>query len=240
MCKQGCINTLVAFVFLVWFLDCRVGWGTWLDFSPLGVFKCVIKSSDREVALSHRLHLLDCVFSNESSNRLHELKQSHTGCICLIFPHYVFSNVLSNWLLERLHSHIGCICCTFSTVCSQMCPQIVCLKGCIITCCIGWLFSTVNFQMCSQMPCLSRSKVTLVAFVGIFCTVSFQMCPQIACISLGKVTLFAFVWLFLTVFSNVFSNCLLETLHSLIGCFCWTFLHCVFSNVFSKRLHTRM
>ena len=115
MCKQGCIITLVAFVwlFLVWFLDCRVGRGTWLDFLPLGVFKCVIKSSDREVALSHRLHLLDCVFSNESSNRLHELKQSHTGCICLIFPHYVFSNVLSNWLLKRLHSHIGCICCTF-------------------------------------------------------------------------------------------------------------------------------
>ena len=209
MCKQGCIITLVAFVwlFLVWFLDCRVGRGTWLDFSPLGVFKCVIKLSDQEVALSHQLHLLDCVFSNESSNCLHELKQSHTGCICLIFPHYVFSNVLSNWLLDRLHSHIGCICCTFSTVCSQMCPQIVCLKGCIITCCIGWLFSTVNFQMCSQMPCLSRCKVTLVAFVGLFSTVCVQMSPKIAC-----------------------------TGGCIYGCFCSTFLHCVFSNVSSNRL----
>ena len=32
------------------------------------------------------------------------------GCICLTSLHCVFSNVSSNGLHEKMHSHIGCIC----------------------------------------------------------------------------------------------------------------------------------
>ena len=75
------------------------------------------------------------------------------------FIHCVFSNVFSNHLPERWHSRIGNIClpffhCVFSNVASnhlpQVCPQMACLRGCI---------------------------VTLVAFVRLFSIVCFQMCP---------------------------------------------------------------
>ena len=47
-------------------------------------------------------------------------------------------------------------------------------------------------------------------------------------------------WTFLhCVFLNVFSNCLLEKRHSRIGCICLTFLHCASLNVSSNRLPGR-
>ena len=79
------------------------------DFSPLCVFKCLMKlrqmwHSYIGCTCSTFPH---CVFSNASSNCLPERMQSHIGCICLAFLHYVFSNVdpllLSNfWEGENL------------------------------------------------------------------------------------------------------------------------------------------
>ena len=51
---------------------------------------------------------------------LAQSKQSHTGCICLTFPHCAFSDVSS---FVRL----------FSTVRYQMCPQMDCLRRGIVT-----------------------------------------------------------------------------------------------------------
>ena len=64
---------------------------------------------------------LHCVFSNVSSNCLHQRMYSHIDRICLTFLRCAFSNVSSNCLPERMHSHIGCIClaflhCAFSNV----------------------------------------------------------------------------------------------------------------------------
>ena len=56
---------------------------------------------------------LHCVFSNVSSNCLHQKMQIHTGCICLTFLHYVFSNASSKCLNKRMQSRIGCIYLTF-------------------------------------------------------------------------------------------------------------------------------
>ena len=65
--------------------------------------------------------LLHRVFSNVSSNHLHERMHSHIDCICLTFLHCVFSNVSLNYMPEKRQSHIGCIClaflhCAFSNV----------------------------------------------------------------------------------------------------------------------------
>ena len=56
-----------------------------------------------------------------------------------------------------------------------------------------WLFSTVRSQMCPQIACTRRDKVTFVALVWLFSTVRFQMSLQIACPRRGIVTLVAFV-----------------------------------------------
>ena len=56
---------------------------------------------------------LHCVFSNASSNYLHQRMQSHASCICSIFVHCVFSNASSNCLHQRMQSHTGCICLIF-------------------------------------------------------------------------------------------------------------------------------
>ena len=62
-----------------------------------------------------------------------------------------------------------------------MCPQIVCLRRCIITLiAFVWLFSAVHFQMSPQIASLRGRIVTLLAFVWLFFTVRFKMNPQIA------------------------------------------------------------
>ena len=76
--------------------------------------------------------------------------------------------------------------------------------------CICLIVSTVCFQMSPQMACPRECIVTLVAFVWLFSSVCCQMCPQITCLSWGKVTLV------------------------------WSFLHCVFLNVSSNYVQTRM
>ena len=59
------------------------------------------------------LSFLHCVFSNVSSNRLHEWMHNRTGCICLAFLHYAFSNVSSNYLHVRMQNRTGSICSIF-------------------------------------------------------------------------------------------------------------------------------
>ena len=58
-----------------------------------------------------------------------------------------------------------------------------------------WLFSIVLFQMCPQMVCPRGCKVTLVAFVCDFSSVCFQMNPWMAWLMGCIVTLVAFMWL---------------------------------------------
>ena len=41
-----------------------------------------------------------------------------------------------------------------------------------------WRFPGVGFQMCPQIACLSGCIITLVAFVWLFTTMHFEMCPQ--------------------------------------------------------------
>ena len=136
-------------------------------------------------------------FSNVSSTCLPEKKQSRIGCIYATFLHCAFSNVSSNRLHEKRHSGIGCICMTFphcGHVGFQMCPQMACLRSCIVTLvAFVWLFSTVCFQMNPQIACLGRGIVALVAFMQLFSTVHFHMIRQNACIRGSKVTLVAFV-----------------------------------------------
>ena len=103
-----------------------------------------------------------------------------TGCINLTFLRDAFSNVSSNGMHEMMHSHTGCIFLIFSLLCRfkrvfsilfftvprQMYSQAVCPRGCIVTLvAFVWLFSTVGFQMSPQIACLRGCKVTLVAFV---------------------------------------------------------------------------
>ena len=88
----------------------------------------------------------------------------------------------------------------FSTVRFQMSPQISCLRRCIVALvAFVWLFSSVRFQMSPQITCLRRRIVTLVSFVWLFSTVRFQMCPQIACVHIHIIAMVAFVWFFSTV-----------------------------------------
>ena len=67
------------------------------------------------------LSFLHCVFSNVSSNCLHEKMHNHTGCICLTFLQCVSSNVSSNYPPERMHNHTGRICSNFSPMCLFKC-----------------------------------------------------------------------------------------------------------------------
>ena len=63
------------------------------NFSPLCVFKCVLKLRSLEKRHSHTGYIcftfLHCAFLNVSLNGLHENMQSRIGCICLTFLHCV-------------------------------------------------------------------------------------------------------------------------------------------------------
>ena len=68
-----------------------------------------------------------------------------------------------------------------------------------------WFLLTVCFQMCPQISCTRGCIVTMVAFVGLFSAVCFQINSQTAWIRAGIFTLVAFVWLFsLCVFKCLF------------------------------------
>ena len=88
----------------------------------------------------------------------------------------VFLNVSPNGLSKRMHNHIDYICltfllCAFSNVSSKYFNKmhIVTLIAFI------WLFSTVHFQICPQIICIRGCKVTLIAFVWLFSVVCFPM-----------------------------------------------------------------
>ena len=98
-CNFGCIFSPLHCVFHLperrhGHIDCI------FYFSPLCVFKCLLKLSAFEDAKSQCnigciFSPLHCVFSNVASNHLPEKRHSHIGCICLTFLHCVFSNVPS-------------------------------------------------------------------------------------------------------------------------------------------------
>ena len=124
--------------------------GCIFGFSPLCLFKCLVKLFDWKDARSQSLHLVGfspVCFSNVFSNGMTGRMQSHTSCICPIFLHCTFSKVSSNCLPERRHICIGCI---------------------------FWLFSTVSIQMSGQIVSLQVCKVTLVTFVWLFSSVFFK------------------------------------------------------------------
>ena len=92
------------------------------------------------------------------------------SCIGCIFLYCAFSNVSSNGSSEWMHSHIGYTLVRFlSAVHYQMCPQMVCINGCIVAlAAFVWLFSTVSFQMCPQIACMSRGIIALATFVRFY------------------------------------------------------------------------
>ena len=64
----------------------------------------------------------------------------------------------------------------------QICPQIVCLKGLIITlAAFVRLFPNMCFQMSTQRSWIRASKLTLVAFFLLFASVRLRINPQMAC-----------------------------------------------------------
>ena len=103
-------------------------WWYLFDFSPLCIFKCVLKSPAWTDAKSHRLHLFD--FFSIVHLQMCPQTVCHKGRKITL--------VAFVWL--------------FSTVHFQMCPQTVCPRGRIITLVafVG-LFSTVPFQLCIQV-----------------------------------------------------------------------------------------
>ena len=149
------------------------------------------------------LTFLQCELSNVSSKRVHKRLQSHTGCICLSFPHCALSNAFSNCLHERMHN---------CTACLQMCPQMACIRGCIITL-VSWPgFICSTFNVCFQM-----FPLRMLSHTGCIC-LTFLHCA----------------------FSNVSLNCLHKRMRNYTDSICLTFLHCVFSNVSSSCLPLRM
>ena len=120
-------------------------WLHFLDFSPLCVFRCVLKLPAWDYVFSYVsfIHLdqsmhshtgyicltfLHCAFPNVYSKSLDQRRQSHTGCIFLAIRHRVFSKASSNRLPERRLIHIGCIYLASSTVCFQMSVQSVWIR----------------------------------------------------------------------------------------------------------------
>ena len=85
-------------------------------FSPLCVFKCVLKNLP-EKSQSYIgcicLTCLHCALTNVSSSDLPEKMQSRIGCISLTFLHCSFLSVSLKRLNNRMQSHIGCICLVF-------------------------------------------------------------------------------------------------------------------------------
>ena len=62
--------------------------------------------------------------------------------------------VLSFHMSSNTLNQNGCIC-FFSSVCFHMCPQMNCLRWCIVTqVAFVCFFSSVCFHMCPQMTCL--------------------------------------------------------------------------------------
>ena len=148
-CPRGCIVTLVA---LVWLFPTVC-----FQMPPQIAFPrgCIFIIHIRCICLIFP----HCVFSSVSSNNLLGMMHTHIGCICLTFLRHVLSNVSSNCLHHRMHSHTDCIFWLFSTVSSQMCPQIICPRWCIITlAAFIWLFLTVLFQMFPQITSLRGKK----------------------------------------------------------------------------------
>ena len=156
---KGCTVTLVAFVcfFPVCFEMCRLRscivclWHLF-DISPVCGFKCFLKrlhlkiytstdhtdcicmtffrSTSAESSKILYETIVALVFSNMSSNYIHEKIYKHIGCICLNFQRCLFSNVSSKRLHMKIYSntdHTDCICMTFSAVC-QLSPQIACME----------------------------------------------------------------------------------------------------------------
>ena len=80
-------------------------------FSPLCVFKCVLK-----LPAQKRPSHIGCIFLLLSTvhflNGVPERILSHISCICLAFLHGVCSNASSKHFHKKLHNHIDCICLT--------------------------------------------------------------------------------------------------------------------------------
>ena len=179
--------------------EAKSHWLQLFGFSPLWVFKCVLKLPALEDAKSQLLHWL---FSAVHFQIYPQIICTR-GCIITL--------VAFVWL--------------FSSVCCHMFSQIACLRGCKVTLAASVeLFSTVcfrcvlttqvalvcllsevYFQVVPQIACPKgcKCKLTLVAFVQLFPAVCFQMCPQMTFPRRCIITLFTFFSLF---FSLRFSH----------------------------------
>ena len=135
------------------------------DYICLAFLHCVFSNVSSNCLLKNRQSHIGCIvllFSTvHFKNGLPERMQSHIGCIYLTFLHGAFSNAFPNSREnEKLH-----IFGLFSTRYFQM----AWLRRCVVTLvAFVWLFSTVCSQMSPQMW---GCKVTLVAIIWLLCTV---------------------------------------------------------------------
>ena len=121
-CMRRCKVTLAAFENLSWLLLYL------LDFSPLCVFTCVLRSPAWQDAKSHWLHLFDlsqlCIFK------------------CLL-ESPACEDTKSHWLHLKTYRDIVAFARLFSIVHFQIAQQ----RGCITTLvAVVWFFSTVHKQ----------------------------------------------------------------------------------------------
>ena len=124
---------------LTFWIEVKSYWLHWFDFSPLCVFKCVFKFCALRDA--YWLHWFDfsplCLFKWVFKWSAREKKHNHTDCI------YELS---SDCMLGGMHSHTGCICLIFPHCEFSNEPSIVCLVGCIVTLHYGKVLTWVKNQ----------------------------------------------------------------------------------------------
>ena len=124
----------------------------------------------------------------------------------------------------------------FSTVCFQMCLQLICLRGCRVTLHLFVFSRLCIFKCVLNKPALKRGTCS---HIGCTClTISyfvFRMCLWIACLWGFKVTLVLShlctvglqMYLYMFVFFIMCFKCFLKAPACHIGCISLTFLKCV-------------
>ena len=206
--------------FFQWVLKmsvCWVAYSHWLhflDFSPLCVFRCVLKLPAWDYVFSYMCPLStwirSCIvtlvafvwlFSTVRFQMFTQRAWISAGKVtqAAFFsysPPCIFKSLVKSPAWKKAYSHrlhlFGILHCVFSNVCSKCLNKMI--QSCIV--CICWTFSSVCVQMSPQIACLREGIFTLVAFIPFLVTVCCQMFVQNACTRGNKVALAAFVWLF--------------------------------------------
>ena len=196
---------------------CWVAYSHWLhflDFSPLCVFRCVLKLPAWDYVFSYMCPLStwirSCIvtlvafvwlfltvrFQMFTQRAWISAGKVTQAAFFSYSPPCIFKSLVKSPAWKKAYSHrlhlFGILHCVFSNVCSKCLNKMI--QSCIV--CICWTFSSVCVQMSPQIACLREGIFTLVAFIPFLVTVCCQMFVQNACTRGNKVALAAFVWLF--------------------------------------------